>query len=127
MSDLDTGFRPQIPLRSLARHVSALDVAELLHAITARGAGNLAIKVRVILSGVFQHALSLGLCESDPAFMARRAIARPKVTPHPAALTLPDARAVRGGTRLVAGKTCTSAVGVSWQYVAGKPLLHVRA
>jgi hypothetical protein len=87
-------------------NITALDIRELLHAIAARSAGNLAIKVRVICSGIIQHALALGLCESDPAHMARRVIARPAGTPHPAALSKGDARA-----RLVAEETCAPAAG----------------
>jgi integrase len=83
------------------RNISALDIRDLLHTISARGAGNLAVKVRVICSGVFQHALSLELCETDPAFMARRAIARPRATPHPAALSLNDARGVLAAVEAV--------------------------
>jgi integrase len=81
--------------------ITALDVRELLHAISARGAGNLAVKVRLICSGVFQHALALGLCEADPAFMARKTLPGRTIMPRPAALSIEDARAVLAAVEAV--------------------------
>lgn len=85
------------PVRSITPPM----VLELVRAIEARGAREMAHRVRMHISDVFVWAIASGLAEQDPAAIIRKALMPTLGKLRPAVLKLPHARSVILSTELL--------------------------
>lgn len=74
--------------------VTAPMVLDLLRRIEARGAKEMARKVRMHISHVFSWAISAGIAQNNPALLVAKALAPKQTSLRPAVLTLQEARGV---------------------------------
>ena len=80
------------------RQISAPMVLALIRSIEARGAREMAHRVRLHISDVFVFAIASGIAETDPAALIRKALERTDPQLRPAMVRLVDVRAVLPAT-----------------------------
>lgn len=93
LSRLETNAFPKLG-KTRVKDISPPMVLEVIRAIEARGAHDMAHRVRNHLSDVFVWAIASGLSESDPAAIIRKALAPTDPKLRPAITKLDQARAV---------------------------------
>ncbi|MFC0410211.1 tyrosine-type recombinase/integrase [Roseomonas elaeocarpi] len=93
MNSLEGDVFPVIG-RIPVRDITAPMVLALLRKIEARGAADVAKRVRQRMSAIFVHAIASGQGDTDPAAVVAPALVTPQKTRRPAVATIEEARQV---------------------------------
>ena len=85
------------------RQITAPMVLELIRSIEARGAREMAHRVRLHISDVFVFAIASGIADNDPAALIRKALAPTDPKLRPALVRMVDARKILPATEALPG------------------------